>query len=224
MTRSMLTPLIVILLTPWWWIIVQRNALVGLLVLSLSFIIFVYFWQNKSRIIFLLLLSLTMTLMLVSIRESFDENILRNSALNIQQYNKRHEFYANDLNKIYTNRYILTFFKEYNLPLLKLESNFFANLDPNLYFFASHPRERLGVEEFEKYSPIFLPFFLIGFFYIIRIPLSKFLTYLTDSALISTVFSPAYNLGPILFFPIMNFIITVGVILSWKGILKYLRR
>lgn len=35
-------------------------------------------------------------------------------------------------------------------------------LDPNLYFFAGHPRERLGVDEFEKYPYVLFPVFLLG--------------------------------------------------------------
>lgn len=216
MNRSILTPLIAILLTPWWWVIIQRNILVGLLVFSLSLVVFVYFWRIRFRALFLLLLVLTMILIFIAVRDAFDESIFRNSALDIQQLNKRHEFYAKGLGKVYTNRISLTYLNKFNLPLSKLQSNFFSNLDLNLYFFASHPRERLGVEEFEKYLPIFLPFFLVGFFYIIYVPLSKILIYLIAISLVSSVFSPNYNLGPILFFPIINFMITVGLILSMK--------
>lgn len=35
-------------------------------------------------------------------------------------------------------------------------------LDPNFYFFANHPRERLGVTEQVFLSPLLLPIFLIG--------------------------------------------------------------
>lgn len=216
MNRAILTPLIVILLTPWWWVIIQRNILVGLLVLSLSLVVFIYFWRIRSRALFLLLLVLTMTLFFIIVREVFDESIFRNSALNIQQLNKRHEFYAKGLGKVYTNRISLTYFNKFNLPLSKLQSNFFSNLDLNLYFFASHPRERLGVEEFEKYLPMFLPFFLLGFLYIIYKPLLKFLICVIAISLISSIISPNYNLGPVLFFPIINFMITVGLILSMK--------
>lgn len=208
--------LLVIVLNPWWWVIIQRNILVGLLVFSLSLVVFVYFFQSQSRILLLLLSILTAILFFISIGEAFDESIFRNSALDIQQLNKRHEFYANGLGKVYTNRISLTYFNKFNLPLSKLQSNFFGNLDLNLYFFASHPRERLGVEEFEKYLPIFLPFFLLGFLYIIYVPLSKILIYLIAISLVSSVFSPNYNLGPVLFFPIINFMITIGLILSMK--------
>lgn len=224
MNGSILVHILVILLSPWWWIIIWRNFLTGLLVFVLSFVVFQYFFKSKSRILLLLLLSLTAILFFISTRKAFDESILRVSALDIQQYSRRHEFYANSLGKIYTNRFSLTYFKEYNLPLYKLQRNFFANLDPNLYFFASHPRERLGIEEFKKYSPIFLPFFLIGALYSIYVPLFGILIYSVSVLFLSSIISPAYELGPMLFFPIVNLMITIGIVLSIKEIVKNFKK
>lgn len=44
----------------------------------------------------------------------------------------------------------------------RLQANFFEAMDINLYFFASHPSERVGVKEFEKFPYILLPAFIIG--------------------------------------------------------------
>lgn len=221
MNKSIITNILVILLTPWWWVIIQRNPWVGLAVFSLSLVVFLYFCQTKSKALLLWLAILTITLFILSVREAFDESIFRNSALDIQQINKRHEFYASGLGKLYKNRFVLTYFKDYHLPISKLQRNFFANLDPNLYFFKSHPRERLGVEEFDKYLPIFLPFFLIGVFYSIYILSPSLLIYAIPVSLLSSIISSKYNLGPILFFPLINFMITIGVLLSWRKISRY---
>ncbi|MBU1000123.1 hypothetical protein KKE78_01845 [Patescibacteria group bacterium] len=223
MKKFILAHLLVIILNSWWWTVIQRNFWVGLLVFVLSFVAFIYFWQNKSRKLFLLLLTLTTVLFFITVRKAFDESIFRNSALDIQQYNKRHEFYANDLGKIYKNKFTLTYFKEYNLPITKLQSNFFVNLDPNLYFFESHPRERLGVEEFKKYSPIFLPFFLVGIIFSIYVLSLDILIYSISIMIISSIISPSYNLGPILFFPVVNYLITIGIILILKRV-RYFKR
>lgn len=216
--------LLVIILNPWWWVIIQRDLWVGLLVFVLSFTVFLYFFKGKLRIFLLLLSVLTVILFFISVRKAFDESILRVSSLDIQQYNKRHEFYAIGLGKIYTNRFSLAYFKEYNFPLYKLQSNFFANLDPNLYFFASHPRERLGIEEFNKYLPIFLPFFLIGILYSIYILSPNLFIYSISISLLSSIISSKYNLGPILFFPLINLAITIGIILSLKRGLRYFNK
>lgn len=219
---GLIIQLLVILINPWWWVIIQRNFWIGLPIFILSLVVFVFFWQIESKKNLLLLVILTTTIFFIATYEAFDESIFRNSALDIQQYNKRHEFYAKGLGKIYTNRFSLTYFKDFNLPFYKLQRNFFAYFDPNLYFFASHPRERLGIEEFGKYLPIFLPFFLLGFFYIICKLLPKLLLYLIIVLLASSVISPSYNLGPVLFFPVVNYLITIGIILSLKRGLRYL--
>lgn len=220
----MLIHLLVILLSPWWWIILQRNLLVGLLIAVLSFVLFIYFWLIRSGKVFIILVILTIVIVSIITREAFDESIFRNSSLDVQQINKRHEFYANNLGKIYTNRFSLIFFKEYSLPIYKLQKNLFSNLDTNLYFFASHPRERAGVEEFKKYSPIFLPFFLIGFLYLLYVPLLGILIYSVPILFLYSIISPGYELGPLLFFPVINFFITIGIILSIKKIKEIIKR
>lgn len=215
-----LIQLLVILLNPWWWIILQRNMAVGVLVFCLSLNLFAYFWHSNNRRLLFSLLILTLVLFLISVRLAFDESIFRSSALDIQQINRRHEFYARGLGKIYTNRVSLAYFRNFYIPFNKLQNNFFSNLDPNSYFFASHPRERLGVEEFEKILPIFLPFFLLGFFYIIYKPDSRLFVYTSVVLLVSPVISPKYNLGPVLFFPMINLLISMGIILSLKKAVK----
>lgn len=218
--RGLLILLSVIILNPWWWVILQKNLVAGILVFVLSLFLYFYFWQTKSKRLFSAVLILTIILFVIGIKEAFDESIFRLSALDIQQLNKRHEFYASGLGKLYTNRITLSYFKNFSMPILKLQSNFFGNLDPNLYFFASHPRERVGIEEFEKYLLIFLSFFIIGFIYsIYRLELGL-LTYTVGVSFVSSLISPKYNLGPILFFPIINFLIVLGIILSFKMLLK----
>src|SRR3989344_1062134 len=50
------------------------------------------------------------------------------------------------------------------LTFYRLQHNLGEVLDPNLYFFANHPNERVGITELEKFPYILLPLFLIGFF------------------------------------------------------------
>lgn len=46
--------------------------------------------------------------------------------------------------------------------LSRITQNFAQVIDPNFYFFANHPRERVGFVETPKFSFVFLPFFLWG--------------------------------------------------------------
>lgn len=60
-----------------------------------------------------------------------------------------------------------------SIVVLRIQKNIFENLDPNLYFFANHPRQRVGVKEFEKFPYIFLPFFLYGLYSLMRVPQNR---------------------------------------------------
>lgn len=203
-------------INPWLWVIVRRDVLVGFLSFALS-IFFLYFcFKNKKLLIPIIVL--TGVLVAISLKGAFDESIFRNSALDIQQLNRRHEYLAQGLGKIYTNRFSLSFFKDFSIPLIKIQKNFFSNLDINLYFFASHPRERAGVEEFNKYWPIFLPFFIAGILYVIYKRIKIILIYILIVSSVSAFISSYYNLGPILFFPVVNVIITLGILYSLKKI------
>lgn len=206
---------LVIFLNPWFWVITQRNLPVTLISFVLSIVAFGYLFKKRSLLPVALL---SLILILISLNDAFDESIFRNSALDIQKFHKRHEYYANGLGKIYTNRIALEFYKDFSTPLYKLQKNFFSNLDLNLYFFASHPRERVGIEEFSKYWLPFLPFLLIGLISLIYKPFKGFLIYILFISLVSSFISPKYNLGPILFFPIVNNIITMGILSSLRKI------
>lgn len=93
----------------------------------------------------------------------------------------------------------------------KLEQNFSENIDPNLYFFANHPRERFGIKEFEKFSYILLVPLLIGFASIksknIKITLFAALLPLT----LLTLIGNNNPLGPFSLFPLVTVMIAIGL-------------
>lgn len=213
MKKPVIINILVIFLTPWWWHVIQTDLLIGLLIFVQSILLFLFILHPKLKIAGAILI-LTAIVAVSAVTQAFDETILRLSALDIQQLTRRHEFYASGLKKIYTNRISLAYFNNIDLPLNKIERNYFENLDINLYFFATHPRERVGIDEFEKYLVIFLPFFILGLFYTIYLPYIWIIVYLLVISLVSTFISPKYNLGPVLFFPVINFMITFGILLS----------
>ena len=99
-----------------------------------------------------------------------------------------------------------------SIALGRITRNLFENLDPNLYFFANHPRERVGIKEFEKFHFIFLAFFLFGLFDLIaaRQWLSISLSFLLPLLILSFVGSQNI-LGPFSVFPFVAVCITTGV-------------
>jgi len=48
------------------------------------------------------------------------------------------------------------------LALYRIQNNLAEVVNPNLYFFANHPNERVGIKEHESFPYILLPFFAVG--------------------------------------------------------------
>lgn len=93
----------------------------------------------------------------------------------------------------------------------RIEQNISEVVDPNLYFFANHPREKYGVIEFEKFPYILLPFFVIGLFSIKRKTLNLFLIGLSPFVLISIIGSDN-PIGPFGLFPFFANTIGLGLL------------
>lgn len=82
----------------------------------------------------------------------------------------------------------------------KIEKNFFEVVDPNLYFFANHPRERIGIVEYEKFPYIFLPFFIAGILLIKKSDINILVVSLSPLVLLSLIGS-SNPIGPFSLFP-----------------------
>jgi len=66
--------------------------------------------------------------------------------------------------RLYPNPRIAHWFEQRgeSIAFYRILANMGEALDINYYFFANHPRERHGVTESEKFSPLILPLFLMG--------------------------------------------------------------
>lgn len=96
----------------------------------------------------------------------------------------------------------------------KLQTNISQALDPNFYFFANHPRERVGVNEFEKFSYLLLPFFINGFYILVKN--KKYfliLTFLIIPLTLTSIIGLNNPLGPFSLFPFI-------FIASYEGFIK----
>ena len=95
------------------------------------------------------------------------------------------------------------------IAFFRMQKNFFENIDPNLYFFSNHPRERVGVKEIEKFPYIFLPFFLTGI-YILTKKVAVNL-YALFTLLIITILGSVNPAGPFIIFPLIVCYIACGL-------------
>ncbi|MGA2910200.1 MAG: hypothetical protein ABSE04_00155 [Candidatus Microgenomates bacterium] len=212
--------LILTLANYWIWQILLSNLVISIVLLIIEFGIFVLITLKELRkhwrdAILISVLLLTMACGFI-LRNKFDKTLLTNSPTEINVLNERHGILANGLGIIFTNRYAQHYYLDFNLGAGKYLRNVFYTLDPNLYFFQSHPREKAGIVETNKYSPFVLPLFVIGIlFLIIYYRQYLFLIAYFLFALVLTGFlSPAYNPGPVLMFPFMNIVLYLGLTAS----------
>ena len=158
-------------------------------------------------------------LVAISLFKGSDRGLFITQPLENDLIEKRHEYFAKEFGVFYKNRIGIFYLKKFNPIFFRLQKNFFANLDIGLYFFSSHPRERVGVDEFAKYLAILLPVFMIGFIFVLR-KRQFLLLLLLLAGLVSTFLHPVYNLGPVLFFPLINTVIFFGYWILFKGRIK----
>jgi hypothetical protein len=84
----------------------------------------------------------------------------------------------------------------------RIVTNFFENMDLNLYFFANSPRQRVGIKEFEKFPYLLFPFFLLGVVDLISKKNKMFwlISFLAPLFVLSII-GNQNSLGPFSFFP-----------------------
>ncbi|OGM34660.1 hypothetical protein A3D01_06495 [Candidatus Woesebacteria bacterium RIFCSPHIGHO2_02_FULL_39_13] len=93
------------------------------------------------------------------------------------------------------------------------------NLDIGNYFFAGHPRERVGVKEVQKFFFFQFLLFVIGFFNGRIVKYKKFMFFYTLTALFFTfIFKWRLYDQTLVFAPIMILVMALGLekVLSWK--------
>lgn len=207
----------------WIWRVFKENFIIGIFLMILSLLLFKQVTKvQKNQLIALIFVFIVVSIFILKV--SFDKNIFIYSAEKQAQQDARHGLYAVELGQLYKNKLSLHFYKDFSWSIHKLERNLFYNLDLNLYFFGSHPRERAGIGEFDKYPWILLPFFIVGLFLVIQNYYLVTVVYLIGASLISMFSSPTYPLGPALFFPLINVVITFGLIYCFRIVKNKMRR
>lgn len=202
--------LVVIFSASWSWHIFKLNPLIFFILIIFNLLLLRITLKPAAGIVKLITVVLFLIFCFYNLQSGFDKSVWVMSPDQILKQDKRHLFYSAELGKLYTNKISLYYYTRLSEPLARLQRNLFSNLDINLYFFGSHPRERAGVEEFEKYFFLILPFFLIGVFSVIKKRYLNLGLYFLAVLPMSAFISQNYLLGPILFFPLINTVITLG--------------
>ena len=194
----------------WIWRIIKIDIILGLTLvfLSISLIYIINVKFNKQ--IFLFTLFLILFISYKTLISGFDKNLITLNPDQEKQLGGRHGFLAINLGKLVQNKFALRFYKDVYPYINVYGSNIFNSLSPNLYFFTNHPREREKVAEFAKYPSILIAPFLVGLIALLKS--SKYLmgVYLIFAVGITGFINQTYLFGPILFFPLINLLITIG--------------
>lgn len=153
---------------------------------------------NKIKYLILLIPFLT-----IYFNKGVSENIFELSQEEIFFINTRRSYYESKFSgKIFENK-PLRFLYNY-------QKNLFQGIDLNYYFFGNHPRERVGIKEINKFSFLFLPFFLYGLFLNIKDKNVLVFLYFFVSLFLASLFKQIDTFS-FLFFPFIVLNIYFGV-------------
>lgn len=213
---------IIMLISPWMRRIVDISVVVAVLSIALAGIITHISLSKRKRAIVLLAVILNVSILCLTLPKNIDTQMVQKSRLKQDMLIRRFDYYSSGWGKIYMNRYAI--FYHYNVePIMeKYARNLFENMDINLYFFASHPRERGDVGEFAKLSFIFLPLFLVGLFESVLKNKTIVVLFLVNLFL-SALYLSNYYLGPVLLFAYISFFIALGFSLCIEKTSYYLK-
>jgi hypothetical protein len=98
------------------------------------------------------------------------------------------------------------------LALYRVQSNLKDVLSPNLYFFANHPNERVGVREHEKFPYIIFPFFVLGLLSLDFKKNRATLSFFILAPVLLVGFAGSYfDVEPVSFFPFIAALSILGI-------------
>ncbi len=149
----------------WIWKIFQFNLFIAILCLFSSWFLFKSITEKKTnKILIVFLLVLIFFQIKTTSVSPLTELSQQEKLLQIQRMKEYPPVHFKILNKdvwIPVAHWLEE--RGETLSLYRIEKNLTDAVSFNLYFFANHPNERVGVKEFEKFPYILLPFFVIGF-------------------------------------------------------------
>lgn len=211
--------LIVLLGNLWIWKILQVNFLIFLLLLVFTTCVYLY-QEQKLKVNLLILLSLIVSLFYFQWQTTnFHSLILRdNDEQRIET--QRRKFYNPGLDitrKVFYKFSLVDYLEgDINTVLTRIERNFFETIDPNVYFFGGHPRERVWVSDFEKFPFILIIPFFVGLYKTIEERNRLLILISVLGMIFLSIIGHDTKIGPFLLFPTLVLLVTKGVKILWN--------
>lgn len=202
-----LIPLIFVLIFNLWiWKIFSFSFLIGTLTVLASLSLYLSLQTNKKKYLYILILLFVFLLFFQYKTSSKNSLTFLNDNEKLQQQIRLRGYPPSRIpiaNWLENRKETLIFYK--------LEANISEVVDPNLYFFANHPRERVGVVEYEKFAYILIPFFILGLFSIKKKNIKTLLISISPFVLISVI-GNSNPVGPFSLFPFLSSFTGIGLI------------
>lgn len=200
----------------WIWKILSLNTPLGLLIIAVSIFLFLSLKRKNQNysVIFIILFTLLLffqwkTTSKVSLVE------LSNDEQRVQQMRLKEYppvFFEIGRKTLWVP--VAHWFegREESIAFFRILENFSETIDPNLYFFANHPRERIGINEFEKFPYVFLPLFFYGL--LLSVEKNRKLVFsisLILPVVLISIIGHKNPFGPFSLFPFFSVLITLGI-------------
>jgi hypothetical protein len=214
MTSSALV--VVLLLNLWIWRILSINLFLGLILISITLCLSVLLVKpNKKLTGILVILGVLLLILQWTTTRSASLTDLSNDQIRVRDMRLREypPIYFLPIAHWFEGRQESTAF-------FRLLNNFSEAVDPNLYFFANHPRERVGVKEFEKFPYIFLPAFVMGILILAQKKKKVFFFSLLLPFTVLTLKGSDNPLGPFTLLPAISVAIATGMKFFYDGLGK----
>jgi len=189
---------ILVVIGNYWTHFLFSHNLTGLIiVISISVLLFISDYLKKFKYLIFLL-----PLIYIIFSFNYKNTVFNLSPEEIYFINQRRAYFPNlSVGKIYENK-LFRFSFNY-------QKNIFEGLDINYYFFGTHPRERVGITEIRKFPFVYLPFFIVGLFSLLKKQKFIYLLYFLSSIFLASFFRPI-DIYSFLFFPFMAICIFNG--------------
>lgn len=215
--------ILIIALSPWFWKIVASDLIIAAL-LVITTLLLGFLFTNKSKSLYLgLILSFGLLLLLqIQTTKIQSQTDLSNDEQRVVDIRKA--LYTSDFSLIRLLIFKLNISEiaegPVNIAIERVTRNFFETIDPNVYFFGGHPRERVWANDFEKFNFIFIFPFLLGIIAFIVKRQRIISLMLITTFLVFSYIGHLNDFGPFLLFPFITLFIALGFLESYKFLRK----
>ena len=189
----------------WIWKIFEKNFLLGVLCIVASLSLFSLLISTKPRKNLLIISSLSLVVIASFQIKWFDPNsFVDTTPLEKDLMEKRMRLYPNPRIAHWLEQ------RQELIAFYRFRNNLGEALDFNYYFFANHPRERVGVTEHEKFSPVLFPLLLVGLY--LSIKTGKHLGFYLLFIFILFTSAATYTNEPVGFALVFPFIVSLSIL------------